>query len=316
MNYYDRLIRSGPTGKLVADIIDALIDDINEIKSTLVAGGQPHKVNDTVNVITTPDVVSGFDGCIELEQEEITDYEAHIGSTTYHDAADTTNVVTEIGVILEIYTLLDELKVDYEAHRVYLTGSCHAGTDAVNTISAANATTKALAVALSNDLRTQYIANFANVTTHHGAEDTVGVAAATAVAVLDGDSTWTEIAAAADALRAAYEAHRVLTAGGVHGGADAANDVTAAAVGTVTTALYAGQNELKADFNAHILESGTSHYFSDVSMEVTAANATTELTSIALANALKVAINDHISLAEETELLPNLRDREEDRLRR
>ena len=313
MNYYDRLIKAGPTGKLIADIIDDIINGVNEVLNIVAVGQAPHKVDDVANVITSEDALSsrGLDSDIDLSQEEITDYEAHIGSTTYHVGADSTNVVTEVGVPIEIYALLDELKVDYEAHRILTAASVHAGTDAVNVITALNATTKALAVALSNDLRTQYIANFANVTTHHGASDTVGIAAATAVAELDGDSTWTEIAAAADALRSAYEAHRVLTAGTVHGAADSTNTVTAAAVGTVTVALYAGLNELKGDFNAHIQESGTFHYMPDVSMTVTVANASTAATSRALANALKASINDHISRAAEAALgsLPNLADR-------
>ena len=313
MNFYDRLIKASPTGKIIADIIDEIIDGVNEALSVVTTGLAPHKVNDVTNVITSPDALSsgGLDSDIVLAQEEITDYEAHIGSTTYHVAGDTTNVVTEVGVPIEIYAILDELKVNYEAHRVLTAGTVHAGTDAVNTISAADATTKALAVALSNDLRTQFVANFANVTSHHGASDTTGVAAATAVDVLDGDSTWTEIAAAADALRAAYEAHRVLTAGAVHGAADSTNTMTATAVGTVTTALYAGLNELKGDFNAHIQESGTSHYMPDVTMKVTAVNASTAVTSRSLANALKVAINDHLSKVAEAALgsLPNLADR-------
>jgi hypothetical protein len=71
-------------------------------------------------------------------------------------------------------------------------------------------------------------------------------------------------------------------------------------------------NELKGDFNAHIQESGTFHYMPDTSMKVTVANATTAVTSRVLANALKVAINDHISRAAEAALgsLPNLVDRE------
>jgi hypothetical protein len=315
MNYYDRLVRSGPTGKLVADIIDSLIDAVNEVIGIVTVGQAPHKVNDTTNVIAGVGA-TGLDSVIDLSQEEITKYEAHIGSTTFHVVADSTNVVTEVGVPIEIYALLDELKVDYEAHRILTAGSVHAGTDAVNLVTAANATTKALAILLANDLRTQFIANYANVTAHHGADGSAD--APTVAALVPGTATWTEIAALADDLRASYEAHRVNLAGGIHGLADGTNTVTATAIGVVTTAAYAGQNELKGDFNAHIAESGTSHYMLDNSMAITVANASTNLTSIALANALKTAVNDHISRAEEAALgsLLNLRDREEDRLRR
>ena len=236
MNYYDRLTKAGPTGKLIADIIDDLINGVNEALSVVMAGQAPHKVNDTANVITSEDAKSsgGIDSDIDLSQEEITDFEAHIGDTTYHIGADSANVVAELGVPIEIYTLLDELKVDYEAHRILTGGSVHSGTDTTNVITEADATTKALAIALANDLRTQFIANYANVTSHHGAD---GSADAPTVVELTAEATWTEIAELADDLRASYEAHRVNTAGGIHGGADSTNTVTATAIGTITTAL-------------------------------------------------------------------------------
>jgi len=311
MNYYDRLTKAGPTGKMIADILDAIINGVNEALSIVTIGQAPHKVNDVTNVITSAEALSsgGVDSDIDLSQEEITDYEAHIGSTTYHIGADSTNVVAELGVPIEIYTLLDELKVDYEAHRILTGGSVHSGTDTTNVITEADATTKALAITLANDLRTQFIANYANVTSHHGAD---GSADAPTVAELTVGATWTQIAELADDLRASYEAHRVNVSGSIHGGADSTNTVTAAAVGTVTTALYAGLNELKGDFNAHMIENSSFHYMYDASMKVIVANASTAATSRALANALKASINDHISRAPEAALgsIPNLVDRE------
>ena len=296
----DRMERGGPIWRDMADRLDSIIRGHNELVSVVLNGQNPHKVNDVTNVLTVLTAGLNVDDITNLAQNLITKYEAHIGSTTHHLGADSTNVVTEVGVPIEIYALLDELKVDYEAHRVYLGGSAHAGTDAVNVVTEANATTKATAVDLANELSALMQLNFVNVTSHHGGSgDTVGAAALLALGVLDGDSTWVEIATVADGIRSAYEAHRVLTAGSVHGGADGTNTVTATAIGTFTTALYAGINELKGDFNAHILESGTSHKLTDSSMTVSEAAATTTATAQALVNALKVAYTDHISRAEE-----------------
>jgi len=208
-------------------------------------------------------------------------------------------VVSELGVPEEIYLLLDELKVDYEAHRVLTGGSVHSGADSTNTITAADATTKALAVLLANDLSTIMQLNFANVSTHHGLSDTAGIAALLALGELDGDSTWAEIAVVADGIRAEYETHRALTAGSVHGGADSTNTVAAAAVGTFQTAVNAGLNELKGDFNTHIDEQGSYHRFRDISMKVTAANASSLATSRTLVNELLLDYTDHISRAAE-----------------
>lgn len=304
----DRLKLYSPVTKDLEPILDKLITAVNELLVEKLRGNTVHKVSDGVNVITHIPTIAVTDDIIDLEQELIDDYELHIAATTYHLAADSTNVVTELGVAKEAYTLLDEIKADYNAHRILTAGGVHAGTDAVNVVSAANATTKALAVALSNAIRTAFVANFANVTSHHGAVDTTGVASATAVGVLTSVSTWTQICAAADALRAAYEAHRVLTAGAVHGLADSTNTVTAGAVGTVTTALYAGLNELKADFNAHVVDVATIHKERDEAHLATAATASTVANASTLVNNIRQMYVDHISAVAEVAvaLVPTL----------
>jgi len=296
---YDRIRRAGPIGRLLAPVFEEMIEKVNSALET-VRGTAPHITNDVTNVLTLGIAGAILDEIVDLEQEIIIQYEAHIASTSHHVGADSTNGVTEIGVPLEVYALLDELKVDYEAHRILTGGSVHAGTDAVNVITAANATTKALAVLLANDLSAIMQVNFANISTHHGLSDTAGIAALLALGVLDGDSTWAEIAAVADGIRVNYEAHRVLTAGSVHGGVDSTNTVTAAAVGAVQTAVNTGLDELKADFNAHIVEpTGAWHYVVDNSMKVIAAASTSLATSRTLVNALRVSFSDHITKADE-----------------
>ncbi len=295
MTMRDRIKRADPIVKALIPRIDDLIAGHNELVRIVLGGQNPHKVNDVTNVLTLGIAKSTLDQVIDLEQELITQYGTHLASTTHHRGADSTNTVTELGVPKEIYALLDELKVDYEAHRVIVSSSIHAGTDAVNVITAANATTKALAFALANDLKVQFIANFANVSIHHGVADTNVPTFVT----LDADSTWAEIATAADDLRATYEAHRILIVALVHGAPDSTNTVTAAAVGTVQTAVNAGLNELKGDFNAHIQEEGTFHFSADTSMLTSSANASSLATSITLVNEQRLDYIDHISRAAE-----------------
>ena len=259
-------------------------------------------MNDTSNAITVANANS-LDTVIDLEQQCIDNYETHIGSTAYHLAADSTNVVTELGLAKEAYTLLNELKVDYAANRVNVT-SHHGASDSTNVVTAADATTKATAVTLANDLRTQLNAHMAlTAGSVHGAADATNPVVLAALATT---ATWTEIAAMADALRTSYEAHRQRTTSSTHAGADSTNTVTAGAIGTVTTAVYAGLNELKTDLNAHVVEFGTSHAVKDASASVTKANATTTNTAIALVNEMKAVINNHISRADEFSDIPSL----------
>lgn len=121
-------------------------------------------------------------------------------------------------------TLLNEIKTDYEAHRVLTAGGVHGAADSTNTITAANATDTATRIALANDLRTKYEAHRIRTSGGvHGAADTVDVITAP---VATDDAT--ALMLALD-LKAKYNAHRVLTAGAVHGAADSANPVTSAA---------------------------------------------------------------------------------------
>lgn len=295
MKMRERILRAGPIWKAMFPRLNDLINGHNELVRIVLAGKNPHETNDATNVLSVGKAAD-LDSVVDLEQDLITQYEAHLADTAVHVGADSTNVVTELGVPTEIYTLLNELKVDYEAHRVLTAGSVHAGADSTNTVTAADATTKATAITLSNDLRTQFIANYANITSHHGAADATNPPV---LAALESDATWTLIAAAADELRTSYEAHRVLTTDSVHGLADSTNTVTATAIGGVAAATYAGLNELKGDFNAHILEVGSYHLHSDISMTEENVDATTLANSITLVNSLRANYIDHISQAEE-----------------
>ncbi len=134
-----------------------------------------------------------------------------------------------------LVTLANELKVDYEAHRVLTAGSVHGAADATNAVSAANATDLATAITLLNDLRTQYEAHrVLTAGSVHGAADATNAVSAPAA---------TDLATAitlANELKVDYEAHRVLTAGSVHGAADATNAVSAANATAAPGVITAG----------------------------------------------------------------------------
>jgi hypothetical protein len=302
----DRMLKAGPLWKAMEVRFDSMITAINELRSIVVSGQNPHKVNDTTNEVSTAAAVD-TDSCIDLAQALIDAYEAHIGSTTFHLAADSTNVVTEVGVPKEIYALLNELKIDLNAHMD--DGTSHTNNDDVtDQVAGANASSKATAIALANEIRASYEAHRvqlvdAGASAVHGEADATNAATEDA---LTATSTWTEIAALADDLRTQYTAH-IGEGADVHpGGADSTNTVTASAVGTVTTALYTGLNELKTDFTAHIAEFGTSHAVKDGSIAISAANATTILTARNLANELKADFNDHITRGDSFTAIPSL----------
>jgi hypothetical protein len=119
-----------------------------------------------------------------------------------HGAADATNTITSANAtdLPTLVTLTNELRTDYEAHRVLVAGSVHGGADTTNvvsavavdtasihltddvtnTVAAADATDRASLVTLANELRTDYEAHRVD-TTSHGAADATNVVSAVAV---------------------------------------------------------------------------------------------------------------------------------------
>lgn len=123
-------------------------------------------------------------------------------------------------------TLVNELKTDYEAHRILTAGSVHGAADTTNVVSASDATDLASALTLANEIKTDYEAHrVLTAGSVHGAADSTN-----AVTAADATTLATLITLVND-IRTQYEAHRVLIAGGVHGAADNTNTVTATAVG-------------------------------------------------------------------------------------
>jgi hypothetical protein len=279
-----------PILKDLITVIDAQTNAINKLN----AGTNPHKEEDTTDVITALDALN-LDMVGDLEKQLNVDYTAHIGSTSYHVAADSTNTAGATTVYAKIKALADNLGTKYAAHRVLTSGTVHAFADATDVVTADATSSKATAITYLNNLKAMLNAHMANATSHVAADATNPVV----LTDLATGATWSQIQAMVDAIRVSYEAHRVLTAGGVHGAADNTNSATVAAVGSVQTSVDTNLTDIKAKFNAHVILT-TSHYIADEEVIVTAAAATDLSTSVTLANALKKAFNDHLGREDNT----------------
>jgi len=89
-------------------------------------------------------------------------YNVHIASTDYHQTADTANPVSSADATDEstLVTLVNEIRTDYEAHRVLVgVGPVHGSADTTHVVSVAAATDLATAVELLKDLFIQYQAH-------------------------------------------------------------------------------------------------------------------------------------------------------------
>lgn len=162
----------------------------------------------------------------------------------YIATAGSTDVATALASAI---TLANEFKVDFNNH-ISDTGAgspYHALTDAVNTISAANATDLATLITLVNEAKTDYNAHISNTGgVFHTAADTVNsvsTAAATDLA--------TAIRLIVD-LKTAYEAHRVLASAHPTPDTDNAVAATMAQFVAITGAgLTAGKFWLRSRVN-------------------------------------------------------------------
>jgi hypothetical protein len=109
---------------------------------------------------------SGLDTIIDLANDVRTQYIAHLAAGTWHLLADSTNTILSPAATnwTSVVTLLNELRTKYTGHLA--AGTWHGSGDATNVLTALAVTTGnpttasiALALALVNDLRTQYEAH-------------------------------------------------------------------------------------------------------------------------------------------------------------
>ena len=290
---YDRMNMADPMWKEMRDRFNGLITGYNGLRY-FVKALNPHKTNDETNTAAAAD--PALDTAEEMRTAhralEVA-YEAHRAGTDYHPAADNTNSLVAESTPKAVMDLLNNLKTKYTAHRVLVGGppAVHAAADTVNVVDAANATTKATAIALVNQLKAKYNAHRILTDGVHGHTDGNNI-----VAYIDApvDADWVHIATLADQIRTAYEGHRVFLDDSCHGAADNTNSVTVEAVGTVTTRDYAFINGFKTKFNAH-WALATAHPVIDQSFNIEAATADTLAKAITMTKEAIADYRAHIS---------------------
>lgn len=243
------------------DVINLLANDVKAKYTTHAASTGntgAHVAADATNAISAADATN-HPTSVTLLGDIKTQMAAHDAQSGVHTVNDTITTSSSVNTGV-LFDLLNELKTDYEAHRVLTAGGVHGAADSTNAVTAANATTTATAVTLANDLKTQYEAHrILTASSEHGAADSTNV-----ITAADSTDLATVLVLAND-LKTQYEAHRVLTAGSVHGAADSTNTISENDVAELAD-MVTNVNELKADLNTHIAKAITA---TDVSSAVT-----------------------------------------------
>ncbi len=145
----------------------------------------PHKVTDTTNTVSSADASSEAT-MITLFNEIKADYNAHIGSTTYHRKADTSNIITSANVAegnsaATYCAFVNELKADYNSHRNQ--DGVHCGKENGNEVTTADATTVNGCYTLGNEIKTDYNAHILNALANQTMHDIIVSSASSAYAV-------------------------------------------------------------------------------------------------------------------------------------
>lgn len=114
---------------------------------------------------------------IALANNIKTQYNAHLGNVVAHDIADATNTATSPAAsnLATLLTLVNELRNDYEAHRIFSGGgNPHNSSDTTNVISLqlSNATDLSSAITLLKEIRDQYEAHRVDAVAHNSADST------------------------------------------------------------------------------------------------------------------------------------------------
>jgi hypothetical protein len=176
-----------------------------------------------------------------------------------HAAADATNVIAAADATDQgtANTLLNELKTDFNAHRVIVGSSEHIGADVTNTVTAADATDLATSITLVNEIKAAYNAHLAlNGATGHYGPDVVNTVPVADAADLAG------VVALANAIKVAYTAHIAnISAGsltsvvdnGAFTGTDALVGATITFAAATTTADLQGLSRTVVGSSANVL---------------------------------------------------------------
>jgi hypothetical protein len=274
----------------VNDRLELNVDGVDV--TTVLPAGAAVPLNDVVTAIndayvpsmSSTDAATYLANVITLLNAVKTGYNLHRVSTTFHVAADGTNIIS--GTASDLATsiaLANEIKTKLNLH--YLQTGVHQVNDTVNTVSATDAIDLQTTVHLANEVKRLY--NLHRVQTSvHGHNDTTNIETLTIAS--DQSSAEALIADLYTQINAHY-----LTAG-VHLINDTVNTLVVVPApdsgGGPYTNSAASLNEMKAKLNLHFVQSGV-HVVNDVTNTITTANASAaSLPSvIALANAISYA---------------------------
>lgn len=114
-----------------------------------------HKEKDTTNVVTSANA-SDQSTLEDLLNEIKADYNAHRISTTFHNAADTTNVVTSADATNLATALTLANEIKLDFNAHRVLAGVHTKNDPVNKIVSPDATTLATCITLANEIKTDY----------------------------------------------------------------------------------------------------------------------------------------------------------------
>lgn len=310
MNYRDRLINAlSPTGEILADLLDEIITRINydhntNLDATEIAAvyARLNEFKDDLNAHMANDFITsaGATALYALLNEIQTDLNAHMQDGTAHtndDDVTAQNNTTQASSKATAYALANSLKTTYNAHRVVLLdateGAVHGAADATNvtefTTLTATSTWQEI-IDAANELRTDYEAHRILTTgsVHAAADSThvISAAASSGVSTHTNDDDVTAQVAASDAttlataiilvnaIKTAYEAHRIVEEDDaeavVHTAADETNTATYDSL--LSTATLLEVNGLMEDvitaYTAHLADT-SAHANADTSNTVT-----------------------------------------------
>lgn len=134
-------------------------DVCNKLKTQIGAGSKFHL--DASEVTVTAADASSLDTSLTLVNQLRAVYEFHKADTLAHKAADTATLTAPAATDLaSAITLANELKGDYNVHRA--STSWHYNADSTNVVAASNASDQGTLNTLLNDIKTQFLAHFAD----------------------------------------------------------------------------------------------------------------------------------------------------------
>lgn len=275
---------SGSTNLFTINVDGAEVSTALPTGASVSASDVVAAVNESyLSVASAADIAAYTNSTIDLANSLRTKYAAHRVATSYHDNADTTNVVSvgAASTLGDAIALLNAIKTAFNTHRTQST--VHQLTDTSNVTTSADATNLTTAVALAYELKKDFNNHLMEMGVH-GHDDALND-----VSTADA-SDQSSAEDLANDLKSAFNLHIVYTES--HYSADTGDTVTAPDATNLSTVVNLA-NDLKTSFNDH-RTSADIHVVNDTTNVVNTADASNLPTAIALLNDIKVKYNDHL----------------------